>query len=168
MIYVGTILHRAFRDAVRWHALVRNPAEAADPPRTAERREMRTWTAAELGAFLDHVADDRLAVAWSLLANTGMRRGEVLGLRWADVDLEEESVRIVRTLIASEEGMSWGTPKTAKGRRTVALDAATTAELRGYRARQAAERLAIGPGYDDGDLVVFLPDGRPVHPNTLS
>lgn len=64
--------------------------------------------------------------------------------------------------------MSWGTPKTAKGRRTVALDAATTAELRGYRARQAAERLAIGPGYDDGDLVVFLPDGRPVHPNTLS
>lgn len=55
-----------------------------------------------------------------------------------------------------------------KGRRTVALDAVTVAELRAHRARQASERLSIGPGYDDGGMIVCLPDGRPVHPNTLS
>jgi len=69
--YVGAILHRAFRDAIRWQALVRNPAESADPPKTAASTEMRVWSAAELGRFLDHVGTDRLSGAWWLLATTG-------------------------------------------------------------------------------------------------
>ena len=64
--------------------------------------------------------------------------------------------------------MAWGTPKTAKGRRSVALDPATMAALRQHRARQLAERLAAGEAYDDGDLVVCQADGTPVHPKTLS
>jgi integrase len=172
--YIATILHRAFRDAVRWQAIVRNPAEAADPPRPSTRTEMRTWSGAELGRFLAHVAADRLAGAWWLLATTGMRRGEVLGLRWPDVDLDAGSLRIARTLITTdvqrkgEPGMAWGTPKTAKGRRFVALDPATVAVLRQHRARQLAERLATGEAYDDGDLVVCLADGKPIHPKTMS
>jgi len=172
--YIATILHRAFRDAVRWQAIVRNPAEAADPPRPSTRLEMRTWSGAELGRFLAHVAADRLAGGWWLLATTGMRRGEILGLRWPDVDLDAGSLRITRTLITTdvqrkgEPGMAWGTPKTAKGRRSVALDPATVAALRQHRARQLAERLAAGDAYDDGDLVVCLADGKPIHPKTMS
>jgi integrase len=67
-----------------------------------------------------------------------------------------------------EPGMAWGTPKTAKGRRSVAVDPATVAALRQHRARQLAERLAAGEAYDDGDLVVCQADGTPVDPKTLS
>jgi integrase len=172
--YTATIMHRALRDAVRWQAIVRNPADAADPPRPSARPEMRTWSGAELGRFLEHVAADRLVGAWWLLGTTGMRRGEILGLRWSDVDLDAGSLRITRTLITTdvqrkgEPGMAWGTPKTAKGRRSVALDPSTVAALRQHRARQLAERLAAGEAYDDGDLVVCLADGQPIHPKTMS
>ncbi|MDP9183828.1 MAG: site-specific integrase [Actinomycetota bacterium] len=172
--YVSTILHRAFRDAMKWQALVRNPVEASDPPRSSSRPEMQTWTAGQLRAFLEHVAGSPLAGCWWLLANTGMRRGEALGLRWADVDLDSGTLRITRTLITTDvqrkgsPGMSWGTPKTAKGRRTVALDAATVAALRAHRTRQLQDRLALGETYADQDLVICAADGWPIHPKTIS
>lgn len=86
--YVATILHRALRDAVRWQVVVRNAADAADPPRPGRRPIMATWKAQELGQFLEGIANDRHAGGWWLLATTGMRRGEVLGLRWKDIDLD--------------------------------------------------------------------------------
>ncbi len=172
--YVATILHRALRDAVRWQAIVRNPSDAADPPRPTAKPEMKIWTAQELSTFLSGVADDRLAGAWWLLATTGMRRGEVLGLRWRDVDLDAGRLAISRTLITTdvqrkgEPGMAWGTPKTGKGRRQVALDPATVTALRAHRTGQLQERLATGEAYRDGDLVCCLEDGHPVHPKTFS
>jgi integrase len=172
--YVHTIIHRALKDAVKWQTIARNPVEAADPPRASSSPEMRTWSGSELGRFLEHVAGDRLAGAWWLLATTGMRRGEVLGLRWVDLDLDAGAARITRTLVMTgvhrkgAPGMGWGTPKTAKGRRSVALDPGTVAVLRQHRARQLAERLAAGEAYDDGDLVVCQADGTPVHPKALS
>lgn len=172
--YVATILHRAFRDAVRWQAVVRNPCDAADPPRPTSKPEMRVWSATELASFLRAVRDDRLSGAWWLLASTGMRRGEVLGLRWSDVDLERSRLRITRTLVTTDvqrkgqPGYSWGTPKTAKGRRLVALDEACVTALRAHRARQLGERLALGAGYADSDLVVCTVTGEPLHPKTFS
>jgi integrase len=79
--YIATVIHRALRGAVRWQAIIRNPADFADPPKSTAPPEMKTWSAAELGAFLHHVRNDRLAAAWLLLASTGMRRGEALVLR---------------------------------------------------------------------------------------
>lgn len=172
--YVAAILHRALRDAVRWQLLVRNPADSADPPRATPPPQMRTWSASELKKFLDTINDDRLAGAWWLLATTGMRRGEVMGLRWQDIDLDAGTLLINRTLITTdvqrkgEPGMTFGTPKTAKGRRRVALDPTTVTALRTHRARQLQERLAAGTAYDDGDLVVCREDGHPIHPKTLS
>jgi integrase len=103
-----------------------------------------------------------------------MRRGEVLGLRWSDIDLAGRRLTITRTLITTDverkgsPGMAWGTPKTAKGRRQVALDDATVGALRAHRARQLEERLALGAGYNDQDLVVSATDGGPLHPKRLS
>jgi integrase len=172
--YIAAILHRAFRDAVRWQAITRNPADASDPPRPEAKTEMRTWTAAHLRAFLDSVATDRLAGCWWLLATTGMRRGEALGLTWADVDIDRQLIRVHRTLITTDvqrkdaPGFAWGTPKTAKGRRTIALDDAAVAALKAHRTRQRAERLALGPAYQDEDLVICQADGTPIHPKTIS
>lgn len=172
--YVATILHRAFRDAIRWQALIRNPADAADPPRPSGHKEMQTWSGAQLRTFLDSIDADRLRGCWWLLANTGMRRGEVLGLRWSDLDLEAGTLRITRTLITTDvqrkgsPGMAWGTPKTAKGRRTVALDPATVTAVRAHRKRQLEERLALGSDYQDQDLVICEADGTPIHPKTIS
>ncbi|HYT10604.1 MAG TPA: tyrosine-type recombinase/integrase, partial [Mycobacteriales bacterium] len=168
--YVHTILHRAFRDAVRWGRLARNPADAADPPRASASAgpAMSTWTAGEVRAFLDHVGDHRLYAGFLLLATTGMRRGECLGLRWPDVDLVAARLSIVQTVIAVNHEIRVGSPKTAKGRRTVALDPGTVAVLRAHRKRQLAERLLMGAGFTDHDLVFCRPDGGPLHPERFS
>src|SRR4051812_17761980 len=88
--YAHMILRAALADAVRWGRVMRNVADSATPPRKSATRAkaMRTWTPDELRRFLDQVANDRLFAAYRLAATTGMRRGEVLGLRWRDVGLE--------------------------------------------------------------------------------
>jgi integrase len=168
--YVHTITHRAFKDAVRWGRLVRNPADAADPPRATSSGspDMVTWTAEQVRAFLHGVRDDRLGAAYLLLATTGMRRGEALGLRWSDVDLDAGRAAIRQTLIAVNHVPTLGTPKTAKGRRTVSLDAATVAVLREHRKRQAAERLQMGEGWTDLGLIFSRVDGGLLHPERFS
>ena len=135
---------------------------------------MRVWRPAKVRAFLAATADDRLSGAYRLLLSTGMRRGELLGLRWGDVDLDAGRLTVRRTLITTdvqrkgEPGYSWSEPKTKAGRRPIALDPDTVRVLREHRRRQAAERLAFGPGYADADLVVCEPDGSIIHPKTFS
>jgi integrase len=102
---------------------------------------------------------------WFLLLTTGMRRGEVVGLRWADIDLDGEVLSVSRA-IASVDGVAMETePKTAKGRRAIALDPATVDALRRHRERQAAERDLVGDGWTDSGAVFTYPDGRTLHPD---
>ena len=168
--YVHVILKRALSDAVRKSRLVRNPADQADPPSASASKAtaLRTWTAAEVRMFLAHVHDDRLYAAWLMAATTGMRRGELLGLRWRDLDLEAGRAKIVQTLISQASGPAVSQPKTAKGRRSVALDPATVAALKAHRTRQNSERLALGPTYEGRDLVFCREDGSPVWPRSFS
>jgi integrase len=166
--YIHTIMHRAFRDAVKWGRLVRNPAEAADPPKAAGRPESITWTADQLRSFLEGTRGSRYWAAYFLLATTGLRRGEALGLRWSDLDLDTGRASIRQTVIAIRHTVMIGTPKTAKGRRTVTLDSGTVAALREHRRRQAAERLLMGAGWSDNDFVFCHPDGTMLHPERFS
>lgn len=168
--YIHTIVHRAFRDAVRWGRIARNPADAADPPRASAvvRPTMSTWTADQVRAFLEHTAEHRLYAAYLLLATTGMRRGEALGLRWSDLDLAAGRASISQTVIMVHHDIQIGAPKTARGRRTVALDPGTVLALREHRQRQLAERLLMGAGFADHGLVFCRPDGGPLHPERFS
>lgn len=84
---VHVLLHRALKDAVKRQLIPRNPAEDTHSLRGSTRPTMKVWDAEQLGAFLASVRKDRLYGLWHLAAMTGMRRGEVLGLRWEDVDL---------------------------------------------------------------------------------
>ena len=117
--HVHAVLHRALKDAVRWERLTRNPIDAADPPsiRGDGNRELKTWSAAQLKAFLTATHGERLSPIWHLLAMTGMRRGEALGLRWEDVDIEAGRLSVRRALIPNGAVVVVSEPKTAKGRR---------------------------------------------------
>jgi integrase len=103
-----------------------------------------------------------------VLATTGMRRGEALGLRWADVDLDAARLAVRQTVIEVNHKIEFSMPKTAKGRRTIALDAPTVEVLREHRKRQAAQRLEFGPGWADHDLVFADYDGSPLMPERFS
>lgn len=165
---VHATIHKALADAVRWGQLPRNPADQADPPRTATP-EMSVWSPEQLRTFLASVRGDRLFAAWLLAATTGMRRGELLGLRWSDIDLEvgTATVRQIRTV--ARYAVLTLTPKTDKGARTISLDPQTVLGLRAYRVAQMEERLLVGPAYlDTGDVVFTKEDGSFIHPERFS
>jgi integrase len=168
--YVHVILHRALSDAVRKAMLLRNVADLADPPRqrSDQRPEMRTWTAEQSATFLEFIGADREHPAYLLALTTGMRRGEILGLRWRDVDLEGARLSIRQTVIAVDHEVVISTPKTAKGRRSVSLPPGAVTALRAHRKRQNEERLAMGAGYEDHDLVFAYGSGGPLDPEAFS
>jgi integrase len=167
--HVHVCLHRAFRDAVRWDRLHRNPVDAADPPRVAGpgSREMKTWSAQQVRAFLEATKDDRLYPLWRLFCLTGMRRGEVLGVKWEDLDLEAGRLAVRRSLIPLGEEVIVSEPKTAKGRRSIALDAETVEVLKAQAARQLAEQQAC-EGWCDTGYLCTKEDGLPYHPEVVS
>jgi integrase len=170
--YVHRILRKALNDALRKGSIARNPAALADPPRRADddrsEHDMRVWTAAQLQSFLSLSSAHRLGPAFFLAAHTGMRRGEVLGLRWSDVDLSGKRVSVRQAVIAVAYEIRTSDVKTGTGRRTIDIDEAVVAQLQSLRKRQAEERLLVGPGYTDEGLVFARPDGHPVHPEYFS
>ncbi|MGH2573618.1 MAG: site-specific integrase [Actinomycetota bacterium] len=119
-------------------------------------------------AFLGHVREDRLYALWHLLGTTGLRRGEALGLRWTDLDLDGEKLAVRQTLVTVGYAVEFSEPKTDKGRRSVDLDAGTVGVLRDHRRRHLEERLALGQGYQDSGVVFTQPDGKLIHPDELS
>lgn len=100
---------------------------------------------------------------------TGMRRGEMLALRWRDVDFDKSSLRVEQSLEQTKEGLRFKSPKTKHGRRTLTVPATVLRELQGRRAKQAEQRLALGLGKAGDDALVFArPDGSPLLPNSVS
>jgi integrase len=127
-----------------------------------------SWSPREVRGFLDSVRDDRLAALWRLMCLTGVRRGEALGVRWIDLNMEEGTVRIEQQAVSTKEGIVFHPPKTDSGRRELALDEATLDAFREHRERQLVERAIFGPEYADSDLVFCHEDGRPLYPGNLS
>lgn len=167
--YAFVVTHKALQYAVRGGFLTRNPLTGMDRPQAAGA-EMKHWSGQEAGAFLDAVAEDRLYAAWLLFLGRGFRRGELAGLRWADVDLESTPGRIAvtNTVVLVDGKPVISQPKTKAGKRSVPLDAGLTAALRAHRRRQLEERLAWGEAWTDCGYVFTREDGTPVHPETFS
>jgi len=168
--YVHSILHVAFRDAMRWNRLPRNIADAATPPpvRSTKRGKKTTWSAEQLSAFLQYVADNRYLTPWLFLATTGCRRGECLGLKWSDLDLDKATAVISRQVTSVDhEIIVKDLPKTKQGHMIV-LDSETVAMLRRWRAAQNEEKLLVGPGYVDEGYVFCKPDGTVYDPDRFS
>jgi integrase len=168
--HVHACLHKACKDAVRWGHISRNPLDAADPPRKKSdgTKEMRTWTKEQLKAFLDSVADERLAPLWHTIAMTGMRRGEALGLRWVDVDLENSRLSVRRALVPTNREVVISEPKTVKGRRVIALDPGTIEVLKAQAARQLDEQNDWDDLWIESRLVFTAENGAALDPESVT
>jgi integrase len=162
------VLHRALKQAVRWDLITRNVSEAVDPPREATP-EYVTWNQSQVNKFLTTTSQHELAALWRLALLTGMRRGEILGLKWEDVDLARGVLAVKRTLSLGTGGIyTFGVPKTSHGRRSIALPKSAVDSLHKHRIRQLELRLKAGAAYTDLDLVFADALGEPLHPNTLA
>lgn len=160
------ILHRALDQAVKWRILPHNPCDSVDVPQ-ANNPEMQTWNGEQVRAFLTGVADHRWAALWRLALLTGMRRGELLALRWSDLDLDKGTLAVRRTLTRGADGFGYNDPKSRAGRRSIALPASCVASLRRHRAGQTQRRWLAGPDWHDTDLVFDRGTGEGIAPNTL-
>jgi integrase len=164
------VLGKAFSDAARKELLVRNPARFATPPSASAARapEMRHWTPAELGTFLSEIRAHHQYPVIRTAAMTGLRRGELCGLRWTDVDLDGGTLSVRRTIASVDGKLVHGDVKTARSRRVIDVDPTTVATLRAWRRTQLEDRLLVGSAWIDTGLVFTMPNGEGWHPKSIS
>jgi integrase len=166
--HVHRLLHRALGHATTWGILLQNPASVVSPPRV-HAKEIEIIRDDEVRIVLEALRGQPLRMIAVLALATGMRRGELLGLRYRDIDLEAGKIRIERTLEQTRTGLRFKAPKTRHGRRTITIPACVVEELRVHRLAQQKQRLALGLGREGPDDLLFTAaDGEPMKPNVVT
>jgi integrase len=165
--YTHAVLHRALKQAVRWGLVPRNVCEAVDLPKL-ERAEVNALSPTQVRDLLSAARGDRLEALYVLAVHTGLRIGELLGLRWADVDLEAGKLRVARQLqrVRGGGGLAFSPTKNSS-RRTIKLTGTAVEALRRHRARQAEEKFAIGSLYSNQDLIFASTIGTPLEASNI-
>jgi integrase len=148
------VLGKALADAVRHEALLRNVAAAVSPPKVTAA-DITILTSDQVQRVLDGMRDTPIFAQVVVLLGTGMRRGELLGLRWSDLDLELARLRIERSIEVTKAGLRIKSPKTKAGRRIISLPASAVEALRQYRKERLEERIGLGLGKLPDDAFVF-------------
>ena len=161
------ILRAALQQALRWQLTVRNVADAVNPPRP-ERPKIRILDTDELAGLMAVAERSSLRRPIFVALTTGMRRGELLALRWSAVDLERRIVSVNEALKQTKNGIRFKAPKSGRGRRTIDLLRITAEILREHRLEQTEHRLSVGAVYEDNDLIFARPDGTPWPPDKFS
>jgi integrase len=166
---IHVVLHRALGQAVTWGVIRDNPADNAKAPKAPDQ-ETEMLQPDRARELLDRLRGRPLYMLASLALATGMRRNEMLALRWQDVDLDAGRLTIEQSLEQTRaHGIRAKAPKTRKGRRTISLPATTVAELRAHWRAQQEERLALGIGRAPAECPVLAAfDGKPQSPNAVS
>lgn len=165
-----SVLRRALRDAVDLRLLQFNPLDGVRGPKVGRAQVTDVLSGDEARRLLEFVEGDRLEAAFRLALSTGLRRGEILGLQWGDVDLDGGMLTVRRAQKWSSAGVSYDTPKTEAARRTIPMPPSTIASLQRHRAAQRAERkekLKVGAGWGDASLVFATVDGGPIPPRSF-
>ena len=163
VLHIHRIIHEALGQAARWNLVPRNAAGLVKAPRV-ERVEMKVWSREEARLFLRETEADRLAALYALALATGMRQGELLGLRWSAIDLDRGRVSVQKTLYRAVGGQyQLLEPKTASSRRSIDIDPAVVLAVRQRRKEQKEERLRAREGWlNEMDLVFTSPLGLPL------
>jgi integrase len=159
-------LSQALDQSVKLGLLTRNVADLVTPPRVP-RKPRQTWDEEQARRFLAVADQSGRGPIWIVALATGMRRGELLGLRWQDVDFERDILSVRQTVGALRGKPDVKPPKTRSSIRDVPVPAEVMAALREHRRRQNEQRLALGPVWEDNDLVFAAANGRPIYPDNL-
>lgn len=166
---VHVVLHESLDQAVKEGLILRNPTEATTPPRRS-KKEIRVLAEEEMTRFLEFLeaaGRTRLYPAILTFLGTGLRRWELLGLKWEDVDLERGTLTVNRSLVKLRRGTALHEPKTAKAQGTIPLPQETVKVLKRWRAQQAEERLRLGSGYRNEGWGFTTAVGTPYHPKSF-
>jgi integrase len=168
-LHLHRVTHRMLGHAVQWGIVTRNVATMVDAPRV-RAQEIEVLSPAEMQAVIEKLRGRSLYPIAAVALATGMRRGELLALRWQDVDLDGAALRVERALEQTKRGgLVFKSPKSRYGRRTISLPPSTVAELRAHRKAQAEQRLALGLGKaPEGALVFAAWNGSTRSPNALT
>jgi integrase len=165
--YVHVTLHKALKQAVNDGLVPRNVTEAVKPPQL-RREEIKPLTSKQAKMFLKAVRGDRLEALYVLAITAGLRQGELLGLRWEDLDIERGTLQICRTLSGSKQGNPiFSIPKTAKGKRSVRLTDMAVDALQRHRQLQIEERQSLDGLWQEYGLVFTTQIGTPVNRHNL-
>ena len=168
---VHGIISKALADALRWNRVYRNVAKAATIPKPSQLNQLarHTWTPDHLQRFFNWLGDSRYRCAWAFCATSGARRGEVLGLRWTDIDLERGTAAMFNQLTTDHDHQIIFKNRHKGGRgHLIHLDPPTIALLTQWRQIQDDEKAMFGPAYHDHDYIFCLEDGRNYHPERFS
>ncbi len=165
--HIHRVFHKALDAAVKLQLIPRNPCDAVESPKVV-RKEARYWTPDEAAQFLKAIQADRLYALFYVALGTGLRRGELLGLRWEDVDLTEGHLTVRQELVRRWKGTAIKEPKTQKSKATVTLSPGVVEVLKKHKGHQARERLQMGDQYCDTSFVFTTFDGEPLEPSYIS
>ncbi|MCV7193151.1 tyrosine-type recombinase/integrase [Mycolicibacterium brumae] len=164
---IHTMIHRALADALAWKYIADNPASHIKPPKKPRSRRP-VWNAQQIQTFLKSIQTDRFVALFLLELTTGVRRGQICGLKWSDVDLDAALITVHdNRVVVAGRAVNKAGGKTVNADQTIAIDRATVAALRQWRDLQDKEREFFGRDYKSGDYVFTYEDGRPPHPDSI-
>jgi integrase len=165
--YIHVTLHKALKQAVQDVLIPRNATEAVKAPQV-RRQEIRPLSAEQVKVFLETACGDRLEALFVLAIHTGLRQGELLGLKWEDVDLESGTLRVRRTLATTKGGPMLTVPKTKGSRRSVKVTQGALDALRSHLKRQLQEIDRARSLWRENGLVFASETGEPVNRHHLT
>jgi integrase len=163
--HMHTVLKAALAQAVHWELLVRNPADAAAPPKV-ERATMATYDMEQTAELIESVRGTRMHIPVLLAVGCGLRRGEIAALRWGRIDLQAATLAVTESAEQTKAGVRYKEPKSGRAR-TVALPKGILEALRVHRIEQAEGLLRLGVRLSDDSFVVAQEDGSPLRPHSL-
>ncbi|MHB0912080.1 MAG: tyrosine-type recombinase/integrase [Armatimonadota bacterium] len=167
VLHYHRILREALQQAVKWQLIARNPCDSVEPPRP-RHTEMRVFTEKQVLALLEFCRGHKYYLPILLAVTTGLRRGEILALKWSDLDLDNRTLAVMRSLQETHEGVNIKDTKTAKARRLVVLPDMVTDALAEHKEAQDKLKAMMGEAYQDHDLICSQSDGNPIIPMNLT
>jgi integrase len=164
--HMHRLLKQSLGQAVKWSMIARNPVDAVDAPKVRQK-QLETYDIGDTAKLLEQIRQTRMFIPTMLAVLCGLRRGEILALRWASADLAKGTIAVVESAEQTKAGVTYKDTKSGRGR-SVALSPTVLEELKAWRTRQAQEFLVIGQRPTGDTFVVTQANGKPVQPRSLT